>query len=143
MSAHQMLLSTPQFVVSIGDIANAYASTSSSDQNIKGWTFKPDGNTVLAVAATATPTLPDWGSPLSTDIGSGYWVRVSYNVVDNTPSITQTGTFDTWLQMNVDRTFGFSKPSTGNPGTASTAYTINISTDSSGTKSKELCEPFI
>ena len=108
-------------------------STSSSDQSVRGFTLRTDGYTYNYANTEESIVFANWGSPVgSTGAGNNYWVNVGYNVNDPTPSVTVQGTFNTWLQINTARSFGYYKPSTGNPGTNEVEFQVQIATDSLG-----------
>ena len=98
-------------------------STSSSDQSVRGFTLRTDGYTYNYANTEESIVFANWGSPVgSTGAGNNYWVNVGYNVNDPTPSVTVQGTFNTWLQLNTARSFGYYNPSTGNQGTNEVEY---------------------
>lgn len=109
-------------------------STSSSDQSVRGFTLRTDGYTYNYANTEESIVFANWGSPVgSTGAGDNYWVRVTATTTDPTPGLTLQGsTRNTWLQLNTARSFGYYKPSTGNPGTNEVEFQVQIATDSLG-----------
>ncbi len=70
-------------------------------------------------------TPPGWFSPTTAGAGNSYWLRAT--VTSGSPT---TGTYNTWLALSSNRTFGVSRASTG---TTTADITFEIATDSGGT----------
>lgn len=109
-------------------------TTSSSDLSIRGFTLRTDGYTYDYANSAESVTFANWGSPVgSSGAGDSYWVRVIATTTDPTPGLTLQGsTYNSWLQLNTARSFGYSKSISGPTGTNEVEFQVEIATDSLG-----------
>lgn len=70
-----------------------------------------------------------WATPRTTGLGANYWIRFTQTASAGTTTLTGSGT-GVWLQLNTTRYIGVSKTHNG---TDYRTFTIEISTNSSGT----------
>lgn len=86
-------------------------------------TVKSDGS-VDQIGLNIGTTTIDWHSPPVSGIGASYWVRVTGS------GDTPTGTLNSWLQLNTDRSWTLTLSGIGS---LSFVGTIEFSRDSGGT----------
>ena len=121
-------------VVITGTESTLTQTTSSSDLSVRGFTLRTDGYTYDYANTEESIVFANWGSPVgSTGAGDNYWVRVIATVTDPIPALTLVGSaYNSWLQLNTNRSFGYSKNTTGSTGTNEVEFQVEIATDSLG-----------
>jgi len=105
--------------ISLASVAGVYGSANPGQTASAGIDFNTNG----------TFTSGNWASPTTTGIGSSYWIRFTQTSSISTTTLTGSGT-GVWLQLNAVRSIGVTKNTNGY---GSRTFTIEISTNSSGT----------
>jgi hypothetical protein len=91
--------------------------------------FYSDGTWEASLEANGTAS-GNWATPTTTGVGSSYWIRFTRTFFSGGFGNSATGTTG-WLQLNTAR--GVSVFNSGVDSSVSADYTIEISTNSSGT----------
>ena len=92
--------------------------------------FKSDGTWTSFLEANTAPD-GNWATPTTAGIGASYWIRFTRTALNGGGAPNSATASTGWLQLNATRSINVTRVS--GPGVTSAQYTIEISTDSSGT----------
>ncbi|MHC4371641.1 MAG: hypothetical protein ACYSW8_28840, partial [Planctomycetota bacterium] len=93
-----------------------------------GWRLLRDGSLQRTITGTYSDFSTEWGTPESSTVGDGYWVRAT-KISGIDPNGTNSG-FGTWLQLNATREW--SHLQTTIAATGPTKIKLELATDSGG-----------
>ena len=92
--------------------------------------FQSDGTWTSYLEANTAPS-GNWATPTTAGIGASYWIRFTRTALNGGGAPNSATGSTGWLQLNATRSINVTRAS--GPGVTSAQYTIEISTNSSGT----------
>lgn len=97
------------------------------------FTFITDGTITVSSTGVMSGNTSVWTEPSpSAGAGNAFWIKVVGTKTDNAPPFNFYGTYNTWLPMSTDQSFGIAKTDF-TVGTSAATFDIQIASDASGT----------
>lgn len=113
--------------ISLASVEGLYGNAEPGQTAYAEYGFFSDGDVIGYTSYINTSA--SWATPTTTGLGANYWIRFTQTSSISTTTLTGSGT-GVWLQLNAVRSIGVTKNTNGY---GSRTFTIEISTNSSGT----------
>jgi len=113
--------------VSLSSLASIEGTAYPGDEAFASYAFYTDGD-VLKFTSDGNAALAPWTTPVTSGIGSSYWIRFTQTATFGGSTETGDGR-GIWYQLSAIRNFGLSRTANGAGGRT---YTVDIASDSGG-----------